>query len=404
MQISTVIAVAGVAGSGKSTLGRAIATQLSSPLIDLDHVSNPLLDALPVEALGGEHWISSPFAPQIREGRYAALRAVVADAVSTTQSAVVVAPFTAELTGGHEWDLLREAVAPARLIVVNMVGDPQLLAARRHQRGAERDSHRTDVGASLPAIDVVCVDAELATEQQVSRVLAAAGVRLPIDEAAPLFTADFDAVLFDLDGTLVDSTASVIRSWRRFAEHYGVSMQALHANHGQPARTLVGKLLPRELHDEALAYVTRLEVTDAAGLAPVQGALSFFESVPATQRAIVTSGSVPIAHARLAAAGFAHPDVFVTVDDVTRGKPDPEPFLLAAQRLGVAPERCLVVEDANAGITAARAAGCHVLAIAGTVDAEELDAEVVVDGLDRVEIVRSGDALRLRPSGASGRT
>lgn len=397
MSSPIVVVVAGVAGTGKSTLGRALAATLGAPLVDLDAVTNPLLDALPAEALGG-HWLSSPHAADIRAGRYAALRAVAADAVATAGSAVLVAPFTAELQGAAEWDLLVEAVAPATLTVVHLVGDAALLAARRAARGETRDAHRPDVDPPAPAVPVVTIDAELSTAQQLIRVLPLVGRAHPVDEESPLFARDFDAVLFDLDGTLIDSTASVIRSWRRFAAHYSVSSEALHANHGQPARVLIAKLLPEELHAEGLARVTDLEVTDAVGLEPIRGARAFFDSVPADRRAIVTSGSVPIATARLDAAGFPHPDVFVTADDVTRGKPDPEPFLTAAARLGVDPARCLVVEDAAAGITAARAAGCAVLAIAGTVGADELTGDLVVDGLDRVALDVDGGVLRLRPA------
>lgn len=396
MSSPVVVVVAGVAGTGKSTLGRALAETLGIPLLDLDAVTNPLLDALPAEALGG-HWLSSPHAADIRAGRYAALRAVAADAVATAGSAVLVAPFTAELRGGREWDLLVEAVAPATPTVVHLVGDAGLLSARRAARGETRDAHRPDVDVPAPGVPVVTIDAELSTAQQLVRLLPLVGRAHPVDEASPLFARDFDAVLFDLDGTLIDSTASVIRSWRRFAEHYSVSAEALHANHGQPARVLISKLLPEELHAEGLARVTDLEVTDAVGLEPIRGARAFFDSVPADRRAIVTSGSVPIATARLDAAGFPHPDVFVTADDVTHGKPDPEPFLTAAARLGVDPARCLVVEDAAAGITAARAAGCAVLAIAGTVGADELTGDLVVDGLDRVALEVDGEVLRLRP-------
>lgn len=105
---------------------------------------------------------------------------------------------------------------------------------------------------------------------------------------------------------------------------------------------------------------------------------------------------MPIATARLSAAGYEHPAVFVTVDDVVHGKPHPEPFLTAAARLGVDPAHCLVVEDAPAGIAAARAAGCAVLALTGTTADDELAADLVVDGLDavRLETTPSG-ALRL---------
>ncbi|PNW07684.1 hypothetical protein C1632_16705 [Microbacterium testaceum] len=391
------VVVAGTAGSGKTTLGRRIAETLRAPLVDLDSVTTPLLDALPADELGG-HWLTSPHASAIRAGRYAALRATAADALSTTGRVVVVAPFTAELSGGSEWQALRAALAPAEPHVVHVDGDPAVLASRRISRGASRDAHRPDTPPISPAIAVTTVDAELSTTQQLARVLPALGIRRPVDADAAIFARDFDAVLFDLDGTLVDSTASVVRSWRRFAEHFEVSMEALHANHGQPARTLVSLLLPADRGAEAIAHVTDLEVADAAGLAPVRGAQEFFASVPAERRAIVTSGSVPIATARLSAAGFERPAVFVTVDDVVNGKPHPEPFLTAARRLGVDPARCLVVEDAPAGIAAGRAAGCTVLALTGTTGEEELTADLVVDGLDAVRLdVTASGALRLRP-------
>lgn len=395
---SLAVVVAGPAGSGKSTLGRILAAELRAPLVDLDSVTTPLLDALPDDALGG-HWLTSPHAGLIRAGRYAALRATAADALSTARRVVVVAPFTAELAGGDDWQAVRDALFPVEPVVIHVDGDPAILASRRAARGAARDAHRPDTPSAAPVVPVIAVDAELSTGQQLARVLPALGIRRPLDTGAAIFAREFDAVLFDLDGTLVDSTASVARSWRRFAEHFDVSMEALHANHGQPARTLVSLLLPADRHAEALAHVTDLEVADAVGLAPIRGAADFFASVPADRRAIVTSGSVPIATARLAAAGFAHPDVFVTVDDVVNGKPDPEPFLLAAERLGVDPARCLVVEDAPAGIAAARAAGCAVMALTGTTADDELGADLVVDGLDavRLEVTASG-ALRLRGS------
>lgn len=390
-----VVAVTGEAGSGKTTLGRALARALALPLVDLDSVTTPLLDTLG-DTVFGTHWLTSAHGPAIRAGRYAALRAVAADAVASVGGAVLVAPFTAELTGGEDWHRLRDAVTPADLRVLHLSGDPQLFAARRSARGEVRDAHRDDVAPIAPEIEVITIDAELSTSQQVARLLPELGRRRRVDADAELFSRTFDAVLFDLDGTLVDSTASVVRSWRLFAEHYGVPVEALHENHGQPARVLISKLLPADLFDEGLTRVTDLEVGDAVNLAPVRGARAFFDAVPAARRAIVTSGTRRLASARLGAAGFTPPDVFVTADDVTCGKPDPEPFLTAAAQLGVDPARCLVVEDAAAGIAAARAAGCAVLAITGTVEAHELPGDAVLDGLDLVTLEATRDGLRLR--------
>jgi len=108
----------------------------------------------------------------------------------------------------------------------------------------------------------------------------------------------------------------------------------------------------------------------------------------------VTSGSIPIATARLRGTDFDIPDVMVTANDITSGKPDPEPFLLAAQKLGVDPKRCLVFEDAPAGISSAKAAGCSVVAVGGTVpDSDLAGADLVIDALDRVFLSSTPDGL-----------
>ena len=206
------------------------------------------------------------------------------------------------------------------------------------------------------------------------------------------------ALLFDLDGVLVDSTASVTRSWDRFAAEFDVSSAALQENHGQPAQTLVERLLGPDRVAEGLARIEAIEVDDAAGVEAVPGAQALFASLPEDRRAVVTSGTPPIATARLRAGGFPLPRTLVTADDIERGKPDPQPYLLAAHRLGVPPDRCLAVEDAPAGIASARAAGCQVLAVTGTAEAEELAAAaLIVDGLDRVAVRVDGDVLRLEP-------
>src|SRR4051812_11279689 len=173
---SLVVAVAGVAGSGKSTLGRALATALAAPMLDLDSLTNPLLDRLPTDVFGG-HWLASPHRTAIRDGRYAALRAVTRDTVQTAGRAVVVAPFTAELRGGEPWDLLCQAVGSADLLMVHIDGDAELFAARRAGRREERDRHRTpEPPAPPPAVPVITVDGELGADRQLRRVLAALGI------------------------------------------------------------------------------------------------------------------------------------------------------------------------------------------------------------------------------------
>ena len=391
------LAVAGAAGSGKSTLGRALATALRLPLVDLDAVTNPLLDHL-VGSVFPAHWLAAPHGELVREGRYAALRAVAHDVVATAGGAVLVAPFTAELTGGSEWTALLAAVAPTELQVVHIDGDPELLARRREARGAARDAHRPQRPARPPAVPHIAIAAALTPEQQLTRALRALGHRTAVDPGNPLFGQPFDAVLFDLDGVLVDSTASVTRSWDRFAAEFNVSSAALQENHGQPAQTLVDRLLGPDRVAEGLARIEAIEVDDAAGVEAVPGAQALFASLPEDRRAVVTSGTPPIATARLRAGGFPLPRTLITADDIERGKPDPQPYLLAAHRLGVPPDRCLAVEDAPAGIASARAAGCQVLAVTGTAEAEELAAAaLIVDGLDRVAVRVDGDVLRLEP-------
>ena len=206
----------------------------------------------------------------------------------------------------------------------------------------------------------------------------------------------FDAVIFDNDGTLIDSTGPVERSWTQWAHEHEVDLGDLHRLHGKPAAAIVRMLLPGDGVDEALARVDELEVADVDGVAALPGSLDALTALagPPQRYAIATSATGPLADARLGAAGIAHPDVLVTVDDVEHGKPAPDPFLLAASRLGVDPTRCLVVEDAVAGITGARAAGCATLGVTTTTDVEHLiaaQADAVVRDLAEV-VFTVGDA------------
>jgi len=174
------IAVAGVAGSGKSTLGRALAASLALPLLDLDSLTNPLLDTFAESVLGG-HWLASPHGRAIRDGRYAALRSTAHDVVRSAGGVVLVAPFTAELSGGPEWQSLRDAVAPAGLQVLHLVGDDQMFARRRAARAEVRDAHRpADPPATERAgvhVPVLTIDASLTPAQQLHAARHGLGLR-----------------------------------------------------------------------------------------------------------------------------------------------------------------------------------------------------------------------------------
>lgn len=211
---------------------------------------------------------------------------------------------------------------------------------------------------------------------------------------------EYDAVLFDMDGTLVDSTPSVVRSWLRLAEENGIAPADLQAaaGHGRPARDIVADLFEPSGREQALARITELETTDVDGVVALPGAEQALAAC-GPLGAIVTSCSAGLAVARQRAAGIRVPEVVVTADDVTRGKPDPEPFLLAARILGVDPARCLVVEDAPAGLRAGRAAGMTTLAVTTTHAAAELGGDglahhVVLD-LAAVVMVRSPSGVHL---------
>ncbi|MBB3050990.1 sugar-phosphatase [Prauserella isguenensis] len=380
-----VIGVSGPAGSGKTTLARNLATELRVPLLDLDALTTPLLDRLhgPVFT---EHWLCPPHGDAVRAARYAALRSTAADVVASAGAAVLVAPFTAELTGGPAWQELTAALAPAELRMVHLRGDPELFARRRAGRGASRDTHRAaDPAPVRPAVPHIGIDAELTPPQQHFRVRRALGHRTALDPGAPVFDGPFDAVLFDVDGVLADSTGSVLRCWERLARDFGIPPATVARNHGRPARALIEQVLPGDQAAAGMRHIERLEVDDAPAVSEIPGARTLLDSLPAARHALVTSGTPAIARARLDAVGITPPPVFVTADDVHTGKPDPEPYLLAARRLGVPPERCLVVEDAPAGVAAARAAGCAVIGVLGTVAPGELAAaDLLVDGLDRL--------------------
>lgn len=210
---------------------------------------------------------------------------------------------------------------------------------------------------------------------------------------------DFAAVLFDMDGTLIDSIPVVVRSWLRWAQEEDVDPRRLVGFHGVPARGIAERLLPPERVDAAVARIEAIETADTEGITVLPGTVEALAALAgdldAQRCAIATSCTRVLADARIAATGLPVPDVVVTASDVERGKPHPDPFLLAAQRLGVDPADCLVVEDAPGGLEAARAAGCATLAVTTTTAPADLIADAVVDTLADVRFAVADGRVRL---------
>lgn len=209
----------------------------------------------------------------------------------------------------------------------------------------------------------------------------------------------FSAVLFDLDGTLVDSTDAVVRCWLAWAHERGIEPERLQGYHGVPAVDIVRDLVSVDDVPAALARISDLELLDVRGITLLPGAAEALAALPAGRAAIVTSCTDALAAARIAATRLDAPPVLVAADHVHRGKPDPEPYLLAAERLGVDPAQCLVVEDAPSGLAAARAAGMASLAVTTTTPRPELRADAVVGTLADVALSCDADGVRVRPAG-----
>lgn len=203
------------------------------------------------------------------------------------------------------------------------------------------------------------------------------------------------AVLFDLDGVLVDSTRSVERQWRIWARARGIDEEkAVAIAHGVRAVEVIRAIAP---HLDAEAEVRKLESQEAAdhdGVAVMPGAAELVRAIPDRRWGVVTSGRRNLATARLKLAGIPIPRVMVTAGDVVDGKPHPEPYLKGAERLGIDPAECLVIEDAPAGIRSAHAGGMKVIALASTYPASALsEADAVVSKLDQIQIARDGAGM-----------
>ena len=187
------------------------------------------------------------------------------------------------------------------------------------------------------------------------------------------------ALLFDMDGVLIDSTPAVARVWSWWARQHGFDPdETVHNAHGRPSIATIRELLPDADHEAENREVERREILDVDGVVPLPGVVEFLASLPADRWTIVTSCTKPLADVRIRTAGIAAPSRMITADDITRGKPDPEPYLKGAALLGFAPQDCVVIEDASSGVRAGKATGARVIALQ-TTETNDLLVELGAD-------------------------
>ncbi|WP_368231548.1 HAD-IA family hydrolase [Aeromonas sp. s3] len=174
------------------------------------------------------------------------------------------------------------------------------------------------------------------------------------------------ALLLDMDGTLVHSTGEVETVWRLWCRRHRLDPEPVLAMcHGVRSREVIRTLAPQLDLAQEVALLDDLEIHHTGQAEALAGARTLLASLPVERWAVVTSASQRVARHRLRSAGLPLPALLVGAEDVEHGKPDPEPYLLAAERLGLAAADCLVFEDAPAGISSALRAGCRVVQVGG---------------------------------------
>lgn len=209
-------------------------------------------------------------------------------------------------------------------------------------------------------------------------------------------------LLFDLDGTLVDSLIAVERAWINWAKaHQCDPQEVVDYIHGKQAVTSLRHFMKGASEEDIqkeFRYLEHIESTDTDGIIDLPGARALLDklnelSVP---WAIVTSGSMPVARARANAGNLPIPDIFVTAEQVTRGKPEPDAYLLGAKQLGFKPEECIVIEDAPAGIASALAAGCQVIAVNAPENTPKLNqVDKALSSLEQIKVAYKAGIVTL---------
>jgi sugar-phosphatase len=206
------------------------------------------------------------------------------------------------------------------------------------------------------------------------------------------------AVLFDLDGVLVDSRAVVERTWRRWTERHGLVIpEIVTKSHGRRSVDTLREFAPQFPAADEVAWLEATELCDSEGLVALPGAHDALHALPDDRRAIVTSGGRALALMRLRHTKLAIPAVLIAAEDVRSGKPSPEGYLLAATRLGIDPSQCVVIEDTPAGIKAGGAASAKVIAVTSTFPPDDLrEADTVIPSLANLEITNTATRIAIR--------
>jgi sugar-phosphatase len=205
------------------------------------------------------------------------------------------------------------------------------------------------------------------------------------------------AILFDLDGVLVDSAERVEKTWREWAARHRLDAElVIAAAHGRRTVETVALVAPGLSADEELRALETSEATNSDGVYEIAGARDLLQLLPPARWAIVTSGIRAVAEFRIRYTGLPMPAVMICAEDISRGKPDPEGYLAAADRLGFSRANCVVVEDTPPGIEAAKAGGMRAIGIATTYPSERLvGADLVVERLADLSVEYRGGEIHI---------
>lgn len=201
-----------------------------------------------------------------------------------------------------------------------------------------------------------------------------------------------------MDGTLVDSTPVVERAWTWWAQRHQLSLtKVLLFSHGRPTAATFAQFLPGVDHTSELQEMLDFEETELSGIVPIPGAATVLRALTEEAWGVVTSATRKLAVTRIGVAGLPLPKVLIPVDEIQKGKPDPEGYLLAAQKLGVDSKDCIVFEDTSPGIQAGLNAGMRVVGLLTTMTAQNLLHQPLINNfLDvHVETLASGFEITL---------